>query len=175
MDPPRAELGSALSLSGVTASPPHLPTHPIPTPPGHGEPSHQPPCQALCEGWEKEALLTRPAPRQPPGAGSGAKRQAHACSAAPLSTPAPRASRPPCLPGRVMSLSPQDREVRLTAEMTRAALLHKQAPGGRLGEMLSLLFVSQAVRKDRPPPCPPTIPTPQCPELSLGPQQRREL
>lgn len=32
-----------------------------------------------------------------------------------------------------MSLSLQDREVRLTAEMTRVELLGKQAPGGRGG------------------------------------------
>lgn len=36
---------------------------------------------------------------------------------------------PPRLPWRVMSLSPQDREVRLTAEMTRAELVCKEAPG----------------------------------------------
>lgn len=58
-------------------------------------------------------------------------------------SPHPHLGLPDCLSSRVMSLSPQDREVHLTAAMTGAELLGKQVPGGR-NEGDAICLVSQS-------------------------------
>ena len=94
--------------------------------------------------------------------GSRAKKRAHACAAAEAQHAC--LDSPPGLPLRVMSLSPQDREVRLTAEMTPAELLCKQAPGeGWERCYRSYQSVSQSVRKRGSVRGPLPSPAPQCP------------
>lgn len=64
----------------------------------------------------------------------------------------------PGLPWGVMSLSPRDREVGLTAEMTRAELLRKQAPWGRARRDAIAPDCQSVIRNPgfvRPPPCSP--------------------
>lgn len=65
----------------------------------------------------------------------------------------PRLGLPACLPSRVMSLSAQDREVRLTAAMTGAELLCKQVPGGRDGRD-AISLVSQSGNESSCSPLP---------------------
>lgn len=65
----------------------------------------------------------------------------------------PRLGLPACLPSGVMSLSAQDREVRLTAAMTGAELLCKQVPRGRDGRD-AISLVSQSGNESSCSPLP---------------------